>query len=125
MTEFLLSHPRIKMDVKTYEGHTPLRLAQGRKHMHIVQLLMLAGADEDEEEDESFESSSGDDEEAMNCDVSSTPILPDSRHCKGLFVKSRGRFTKGLSALFWYTLYREKSPKPFVKRRPGIQAEHV
>ena len=46
MVEFLLSHPRIDMDPKTYDGHTPLRLAQSRKHMHVVQLLILGGAEE-------------------------------------------------------------------------------
>ena len=72
MAEFLLSHPRIKVEARTYEGHTPLRLALGRRHTNIVQLLILAGANMEEEEDDedSAHGSSAEEEENMNCSVS-------------------------------------------------------
>ena len=61
--EFLLEHPKIDVDRKTYEGHTPLRLAIGRKLTAMIQVLMLAGADD---EHGSSSSSDSEEEEDMN-----------------------------------------------------------
>jgi len=73
LAEFLLSHPSISVDAVTYEGHTALRLAVGRQHTNVIQLLMLNGATPGDSEQEENEC----EQEDMECSASSDSDVDD------------------------------------------------